>query len=180
MTTQLQVHDAGSTPFGNAPQPPRSWHDWADLPRLEQPALRGLSRRALTRACSYIAENLGERFTLNDLARQAGVSRFHFARLFRISTGDSPMAYLLKSRIERAKQMLLQEDRPVCEIAAALGFCDQSHLTRTFRRLTGLTPREFARRHASVPVRPIAAKNIEDGDGSVTARSRSHAGSGSG
>ncbi len=44
---------------------------------------RGLSRRALHRACSFIAENLGERFTLGDLARQAGVSRFHFARLFR-------------------------------------------------------------------------------------------------
>ena len=55
----------------------------------------------------------------------------------------------LKSRIERAKQMLLQGDRPVCEIAAVLGFCDQSHLTRTFRRLTGVTPREFARLHSA-------------------------------
>ena len=54
-----------------------------------------------------------------------------------------------KTIVERAKQMLLQDDRPVCEIAAVLGFCDQSHLTRTFRRLTGLTPREFARRHAA-------------------------------
>ncbi|HEY5760930.1 MAG TPA: AraC family transcriptional regulator [Steroidobacter sp.] len=146
MTSQLQVHDT-ARPLA-----------WAELGRLTQlpelgdvaKAPRGLSRRALNRACSFIAENLGERFTLDDLARQAGVSRFHFARLFRVSTGDSPMAYLLKSRIERAKQMLLQDDRPVCEIAAALGFCDQSHLTRTFRRLTGLTPREFARLNARV------------------------------
>lgn len=148
MTTQLQVHDTARPPA------------WAELGRLTElprselggvvKAPRGLSRRTLNRACSFIAENLGERFTLDDVARQAGVSRFHFARLFRVSTGDSPMAYLLKSRIERAKQMLLQDDRPVCEIAAALGFCDQSHLTRTFRRLTGLTPREFARLHASV------------------------------
>lgn len=147
MTTELQMHDITSIPhFGNSQLPSRAWVDLPDFPRLEQRPRRGLSRRALTRACSFIAENLGERFTLDDLARQAGVSRFHFARLFRVSTGDSPMAYLLKSRIERAKQMLLQDDRPVCEIAAVLGFCDQSHLTRTFRRLTGLTPREFARR----------------------------------
>jgi len=159
MTIQLQTHDAVSAPSFESPpfesigQLPCSWRELTSLaaqPRLEHRSPRGLSRRALTRACSFIAENLGERFTLDDLARQAGVSRFHFARLFRISTGDSPMAYLLKSRIERAKQMLLQNAGPVCEIAAALGFCDQSHLTRTFRRLTGMTPREFARQHAGV------------------------------
>jgi len=147
MTTELQMHDTASIPHFDSSQLPPSWAAMAVLVKYPRPR-RGLSRRALNRACSYIAENLGERFTLDDLARQAGVSRFHFARLFRVSTGDSPMAYLLKSRIERAKQMLLQDERPVCEIAALLGFCDQSHLTRTFRRLTGLTPREFARRHA--------------------------------
>ncbi len=148
MTTELQMQDTASIPHFDSSQPPRSWSEMAlvEYPRIEHRPRRGLSRRALNRACSFIAENLGERFTLDDLARQAGVSRFHFARLFRVSTGDSPMAYLLKSRIERAKQMLLQDDRPVCEIAAVLGFCDQRHLTRTFRRLTGVTPREFARR----------------------------------
>ena len=155
MITELQMQDAASVPVPHVDNSPQlqCWADvgkLADFPRIEHRAPRGLSRRALTRACSYIAENLGERFTLDDLARQAGVSRFHFARLFRVSIGDSPMAYLLKSRIERAKQMLLQDDRPVCEIAAALGFCDQSHLTRTFRRMTGLTPREFARQHSEV------------------------------
>ena len=156
MTNQLQMHDAVSASHVDMSGPlPHSWTEIATLAsfarpeaRLQSRSRRGLSRRALNRACSYIAENLGERFTLDDLARQAGVSRFHFARLFRVSTGDSPMAYLLKSRIERAKQMLLQDGRPVCEIAAALGFCDQSHLTRTFRRMTGLTPREFVRLHA--------------------------------
>lgn len=153
MTTQLQMHDAHCEDAGQLLGRMPEWTDMAKLgeyPRIQPRAPRGLSRRALTRACSYIAENLGERFTLDDLARQAGVSRFHFARLFRVSTGDSPMAYLLKSRIERAKQMLLQDERPVCEVAAALGFCDQSHLTRTFRRLTGVTPREFARQQAGV------------------------------
>lgn len=148
MTAELQMQDTASIAHVDSPlSASRPWAEITSLPDYVRPR-RGLSRRALNRACSFIAENLGERFTLDDLARQAGVSRFHFARLFRVSTGDSPMAYLVKSRIERAKQMLLQGDRPVCEIAAVLGFCDQSHLTRTFRRLTGLTPREFARRHS--------------------------------
>jgi AraC-like DNA-binding protein len=126
-----------------------AWEQTLHDPEYRAP--RGLSRRALNRACAYIEENLGERFTLDDLARQVGVSRFHFARLFRVSTGESPMAYLLRSRVERAKQLLIADEQPVCEIAAALGFCDQSHLTRTFRRMTGLTPRDFARRHADEP-----------------------------
>jgi AraC family transcriptional regulator len=154
MTNQRQMqHAAPPLPFDGAQPLPHTWTEVATLVGyhpVPHRVRRGLSRRALNRACSYIAENLGERFTLNDLAREAGVSRFHFARLFRVSTGDSPMAYLLKSRVERAKQMLLQGELPVCEIAAALGFCDQSHLTRTFRRLTGVTPRTFARRHAEL------------------------------
>jgi transcriptional regulator GlxA family with amidase domain len=89
--------------------------------------------------------NLGESLTLDDLAGSAGVSRFHFARLFRVSTGSSPMAYLMRLRIGRAKLLLLRGDRSVCDIAAALGFCDQSHFSRTFRRITGQTPREFVR-----------------------------------
>lgn len=148
MTIQLQMqHIAPIPPFDGAQPLPHAWTEVTTLAgfHVSHRPRRGLSRRALNRACSYIAENLGERFTLNDLAREAGVSRFHFARLFRVSTGDSPMAYLLKSRVERAKQMLLQGELPVCEIAAVLGFCDQSHLTRTFRRLTGVTPRAFAR-----------------------------------
>ena len=95
MTTELQMQDTASITHFDSSQPPaRSWSEMAALveyPRIEQRPRRGLSRRALNRACSFIAENLGERFTLDDLAREAGVSRFHFARLFRVSTGDSPI-----------------------------------------------------------------------------------------
>lgn len=109
-------------------------------------AASGLSTFALRRARSFMEANLGESLTLDDLAGAAGVSRFHFARLFRVSTGSSPMNYLMKLRIARAQVLLLRGDRSVCDIAAALGFCDQSHFSRTFRRLTGQTPREFVRR----------------------------------
>jgi AraC-like DNA-binding protein len=114
-------------------------------PHAAWPARRGLSRRVLARACTYMEENLGETFTLDDLARAVGVSRFHFSRLFRVSTGVSPMVYFLRLRIERAKQMLVKGDRKMCEIALALGFFDQSHFSRTFRRMTGLAPGEYVR-----------------------------------
>lgn len=115
------------------------------LPALaELPGRRGLSRRALFRVWDYMQANLGAHVTLDHLARAACVSRAHFARLFRISTGTSPMAYLLALRVERAKR-LLDGERQVCEVAAELGFCDQSHFSRVFRRMTGTTPRDFTR-----------------------------------
>jgi AraC family transcriptional regulator len=107
-------------------------------------APRGLSRRALIQACTYMENNIGESFLLNDLAKAAGVSRFHFARLFRVSTGESPMRYLLRLRIERATEMLERGEQRICEIAAMLGFSDQSHFSRTFRRITGDSPKVFA------------------------------------
>ena len=89
-------------------------------------------------------DNLGTKFTLDELSRAVGISRFHFARLFRESTGDSPMGYLLRLRIERAKVMLLQSDRRMSEIAVTLGFVDQSHFSRTFR-ITGISPGRYMR-----------------------------------
>ena len=108
-------------------------------------APRGLSRRVLALACAYMEAKLVEHFTLDELARAVGVSRFHFSRLFRVSTGASPMGYLLYLRVGRAKSMLLRGDRKICEIAIALGFFDQSHFSRTFRRMTGVSPREYVR-----------------------------------
>ena len=106
---------------------------------------RGLRRRPLRLAIAYMEEHIGENFTLEELARTVGVSRFHFARLFRMSTGKSPMVYALHLRIEHAKSMLLRGDRRACEIAMTLGFFDQSHFSRTFRRMTGVSPGEYVR-----------------------------------
>jgi len=109
-------------------------------------AQRGLSRRTLTLAFSYMENHLGENFSLNDLSKAVGISLFHFSRLFRISTGESPMGYSRRLRIERSKQMLLQAERKKAQIALELGFSDQSHFTRTFRRMTGLSPGEYVRK----------------------------------
>jgi AraC-like DNA-binding protein len=107
---------------------------------------RGLNPRAMARVMAHIEENAGENLTLGALADVACVSRFHFARMFRLSTGYSPMAYVLRLRIERARLRLAQGHEKLSDLAAELGFCDQSHFTRLFRRMTGFTPREYTRR----------------------------------
>lgn len=140
MNTLLQDHE---NPLGHADLT-AGLSPWT-LHEAHAVTANGLSSMTLRRARTFMEANLGESLTLDDLAGAAGVSRFHFARLFRVSTGSSPMAYLMRLRIGRAKLLLLRGDRSVCDIAAALGFCDQSHFSRTFRRITGQTPREFVR-----------------------------------
>jgi len=106
----------------------------------------GLAGGALRRVRAYIDEHIGERISLDQLALQAGVSRFHFARQFRLSTGESAMTYLRRVRIERSKSILETRDSTIAEVAARLGFSDQSHFTRIFGRLVGVPPGSFARR----------------------------------
>jgi len=137
MTTESQLQDHAAAAW----MPPSHAFDFT-------PARRGLSRQVLQRACNHIDRHLGDEMSLSAIARVAGMSRFHFARLFRASTGHSPMAYLLRRRIERAKCLLGRDDLAICEIAASLGFSDQSHFSRTFRKIEGMTPRQFARTFA--------------------------------
>jgi AraC-like DNA-binding protein len=105
----------------------------------------GLPGGALKRVRAYIEAHIGERISLDDLACQAGVSRFHFARQFRLSTGQSPMAYLRRARIERSKSILQTRETSIAEIAARLGFSDHSHFTRIFGRLVGVPPGSYSR-----------------------------------
>jgi AraC family transcriptional regulator len=108
-----------------------------------------LTVRRFARVRDYIEHNLGEAISLEDLARVAGVSRFHFARQFRRCTGESPMEYLLRTRVERAKMLLRESQARVADISAELGFADQSHFARTFRRLVGMPPSTYARGRAA-------------------------------
>lgn len=103
----------------------------------------GLSAAAVRRIRVYVHEHVGD-VSLDALAALSGVSRFHFARQFRASTGESPMGYVRRMRIERAKERLSAEQVHVADIAASLGFADQSHFSRTFKRVTGVSPMAFA------------------------------------
>jgi AraC family transcriptional regulator len=104
-----------------------------------------LRASALHRVLAYMDDNIGKVVTLDTLAELANVSRFHFARSFRRSTGMSPMEYLEQSRLAQARELIRSGRYSMAEIGALLGFADQSHFTRRFRRFTGCTPAVYAR-----------------------------------
>jgi transcriptional regulator GlxA family with amidase domain len=91
----------------------------------------------------YIEAHLNDTVELVELAAIAGLSIFHFARQFKQSAGVTPHYYLIRSRIERARELLAGTDLSLSEIAFATGFSDQSHLTRHFRQMIGMTPGQF-------------------------------------
>ncbi len=100
------------------------------------PALPGLG---LSRARDLLASRLTENLTLGEAAAEAGMSRFAFLRAFSHAYGLTPHAWVVQERVHGA-QALLRAGRSPADVAAALGFADQSHLTRHFKRLTGVTP----------------------------------------
>jgi len=100
----------------------------------------GLPAAACKRVLAYIEERLDTPVSLAELAEQARMSVRHFCRAFRASMGCSPHQYLLRQRVERAKSLIATREMPLCDIAQAAGFTDQSQLTRTFRKQMGITP----------------------------------------
>jgi len=103
----------------------------------------GLTPAALKRATEYIEENLAEDLSLAAVAGAANLSPYHFARLFKASTGFSPHQYVIRRRVERARLLLATTDRPLAFIAQEVGFASGSHLARHFRRLLGVPPSDY-------------------------------------
>ena len=99
--------------------------------------------RAVRRARDYIEAHAADNLTLGELADQAGLSVFHFARVFRQEVGLPPHAWHVEVRVRRARD-LLRCGLPPTQVAAELGFVDQSHLTREFKRRVGVTPGRYA------------------------------------
>lgn len=100
-----------------------------------------LTARKLAMVLAYIDQNISEPLTLEMMAQVASISASHFSDLFRQCMGQSPHQYLMARRVEKAKDLLASTDLSIAEVAANVGFADQSHLTRLMRRFTGLTPR---------------------------------------
>lgn len=96
----------------------------------------------LLRVITHIDKHLAEPLTSEQLASEAGVSRFHFCRVFKKAVGMSPMSYLTLMRIERAK-VLLRKNIPISAVAFKAGFNDLSNFNRQFRKITGLTPKAY-------------------------------------
>ncbi len=104
----------------------------------------GLSQRQLQLAIDYIQAYLAEDIRLDDIASSLDLSRYYFCHLFKQSTGMSPYQYVIQCRVERAKQLLKEGNLTLGEIALTCGFAHQSHFHRHFKRLTGMTPRQFS------------------------------------
>jgi AraC family transcriptional regulator len=106
----------------------------------------GLTRLQANRAREFLAAHVAKEVALIDVARACGLSRGHFAKAFRVSTGLTPHQWLQRCRIDMAKEMLRKPEQPIVDIAASCGFADQSHLTRVFSRFVGASPAAWRRR----------------------------------
>jgi AraC family transcriptional regulator len=104
---------------------------------------RGLSRATIRRVLEFIHAHLDTDLSLATLATTVGMSPYHFARLFKQSTGRSPHQYVIDRRITQAKHLLATTELPIAAIAYQVGFASQSHLAWHFRRRTGVTPKAY-------------------------------------
>src|SRR5690242_5890667 len=118
----------------------------AGAPTAVQPVVGGLAPKVLMRAIERLRSESDADVSLAALAAEAGLSRFHFCRAFRESTGLSPHAWLRQHRLEQAMNMLRDTDESVVSIAATLGYSSQTAFAAAFRKLTGETPSDWRRR----------------------------------
>lgn len=111
-----------------------------ERPKEEKGSKSRLSPIQLKDAMSFLEAQLPARVELAALAELAGLSQSHYCRAFKASTGVAPYQWQLQARVERAKDLLLNTNGCLEDIAEATGFADAVHLGRTFRKMTGATP----------------------------------------
>jgi len=107
--------------------------------RSGPPRSPGREPRGVRLAAEFLLEHSGEEVTLRDLARLTGLTPYHLCRVFRQATGLTPHAFQIQARVRHARALLLA-GCPIAQVAAEAGFCDQAHLTRHFKAITGLSP----------------------------------------
>nr|MBA2481001.1 helix-turn-helix transcriptional regulator [Planctomycetota bacterium] len=95
------------------------------------------SEAVVARARRFILDNLARGLSVRDIAAEVGLSERHFSRVFRQATGDSPLEYLVQSRVDSAAQLLLDPSLAIKDIAKRVGFPDVRYFTTVFRRATG-------------------------------------------
>lgn len=121
------------------------------VPGLKSVRRAGLAKWQARQTLAYIEANLTSKIGIGDLAKVVSLSKSHFCRTFRESLGLPPMVYVAVRRVERAKALLCSTTEPIAEIALACGFADQSHFSRRFRDLVGMTPGRWRRSNLAGP-----------------------------
>lgn len=114
--------------------------------------MAGNSTMALETTIDYMVNNYHLHLTLSDLAKMAGLSTSHYARIFKKYVGYSPIDYLTHLRIDRAKELLAISDFRIKEISQSVGYEDELYFSRTFKRLVGVSPTQFSDNHKTVEI----------------------------
>jgi AraC family transcriptional regulator len=110
----------------------------------------GLAAWQLVRVRAYIDNNLHRTIHIRDLSTVARRSLAHFSRKFKLAVGESPHAYVVRRRLERASHLMITSAASLSEIALSVGFSDQAHLCRLFRQAFGQSPAHW-RRERRIP-----------------------------
>lgn len=124
----------------------------------------GLARAALRRVLDYIGDNLAHDLSLEAIAAVAGVSPYHFTRLFKQSVGQTLHRYVIQQRLSEAKRLLLAGRNGIADVAHLTGFADQSHLHRHFKMAYGITPGALLEQRKNLQA---VSKNRQDSDGTI-------------
>jgi AraC family transcriptional regulator len=109
----------------------------------------GLAGKKLVRAVEYIQDQLDTDLTVSGISQAVCMSPYHFMRLFKESTSQSPHQYVIEARVRKATELLATGKLTISEAAHHVGFVDQSHLTRHFKRVFGMSPKTFLSRGES-------------------------------
>ena len=137
--------------IGKATKLLRHWQDGAHgNPLLSR---GGLTSWQLTRIKAYVQANITSTIKVEDLSEIVNLSSSYFFRAFRATVGESPYAYVVRCRIERAQELILVTDLPLSQIALDCGLADQAHLTRLFSRVVGVSPAIWRRQWHTAPGR---------------------------
>src|SRR5262249_44930226 len=132
---QKLLHSAS----GNRPALPVGLAETPSAP----PRVGGLPPHKLNKVLEYIDAGLSRSIGVRDLAATVHMSPFHFARMFRQTTGRPPHAYITAKRIEQAKHLLANSNLRIVEVAVSVGYQTQAHFTGVFHKFVGVTPRVY-------------------------------------
>jgi two-component system response regulator YesN len=111
----------------------------------------GRKNHNLQQAIKYIHNNFSTNISLDRVAGTAGISKYHFCRLFKELTGMTYLSYVNRVRIEQAKKLLNDEELSITDTGYAVGYSDLTHFERIFKKLTGTTPSQYRHRTSSLP-----------------------------